>query len=221
MPNCDAPSLSRYKGAARCRCDGCRAANIAYMREYHKARIISGRRAMVPADRAREHLRRLRELGIGYKRAAELAGLSVSAMHTWRIANGRTQMVRRTTETALARRETLAIPQDVRDAVDERDRLHCRVCGKWLGDRRALHHVIYGGDARGMGGRRVHNVDEIVTVCWLPGDPKPGVQPCHERVHSNKHLWQPLLLEVARRRGITALQLRRWRVTRERRSSER
>jgi hypothetical protein len=103
MPNCDAPSLSRYKGVTRCRCDGCRAANIAYMAAYRKARIITGRAAMVPADRVREHLQRLREGGIGYRRAAELAGLSVSAMHTWRIANGRTQMVRRTTEAALLR----------------------------------------------------------------------------------------------------------------------
>lgn len=110
----------------------------------------------------------------------------------------------------LAVSETLAIPASVRAAVDERDGTHCRVCGKYLGERRALHHVVYGGDARGMGGRRVHNVDEIVTVCWVPGDPMSGVQSCHDRVHSNKHVWQPLLLEVARRRGVTALQLRRW-----------
>lgn len=116
-----------------------------------------------------------------------------------------------------ARRETLAIPAAIRDAVDERDQLHCRVCGKWLGDRRALHHVVYGGDARGMGGRRVHEVTEIVTVCWLPGDPLPGVPSCHERVHSNKSVWQPLLLAVAQRRGVTALQLRRWQKSRTRR----
>lgn len=101
--------------------------------------------------------------------------------------------------------ESLAIPDDVRRAVDERDHQCCRVCGKWLGDRRALHHVIYGGDARGMGGRRVHNVDEIVTVCWLPGDGD-----CHALVHSNKRLWQPVLLEVARRGGVTARQVLRW-----------
>jgi hypothetical protein len=106
--------------------------------------------------------------------------------------------------------ESLAIPTAVRAAVDERDQLTCRVCGKWLGDRRALHHIVYGGDERGMGGRRVHNVEEIVTVCWLPGDPENGLQPCHERVHSDKHMWQPLLLMAARRRGVTAIQLRRW-----------
>ena len=104
-----------------------------------------------------------------------------------------------------AKEESLAIPANVRSAVDERDGLSCRVCGKYLGDRRALHHVIYGGDARGMGGRRVHNVDEIATVCWLPGD-----NGCHELVHSNKRIWQPLLLAVLKRRSLTALQLKRW-----------
>lgn len=113
-------------------------------------------------------------------------------------------------ETALVARadateESLSIPVSVRQAVDLRDAMHCRVCGKYLGDRRALHHVIYGGDARGMGGRRVHNTAEIVTVCWLPGDGD-----CHQLVHSAKHVWQPLLLQVAQRPGITALQLQRW-----------
>lgn len=101
MSSCDAPSLSRYKGAMRCRCDGCREANLRYMREYHKSRIITGTSQTVAADRAREHLRRLRELGIGYRSAARLAGLSET--HVWRIANGRTRHVGRALETALLR----------------------------------------------------------------------------------------------------------------------
>lgn len=106
---------------------------------------------------------------------------------------------------AYAKEESLAIPTSVRAIVDARDAQTCRVCGKYLGDRRALHHIIYGGDERGMGGRRVHDPAEIVTVCWLPGDGD-----CHQLVHGSKKTWQPLLLEVARRSGITALQLRRW-----------
>lgn len=118
-----------------------------------------------------------------------------------------------------AREESLAIPLNVRQAVDERDEGHCRVCGKFLGERRALHHIVYGGDARGMGGRRVHDPAEIVTVCWLPGDPAPGMRPCHDLVHSNKRIWQPLLLSVAARKGVTAVQLQRWRERNNRRRS--
>ena len=71
-------------------------------------------------------------------------------------------------------RESLSIPTDVRAVVDERDQHFCRVCGEYLGpDRRALHHIVYGGDDVGMGGRRVHNPDQIITVGWLPG------QDCH------------------------------------------
>jgi hypothetical protein len=101
-------------------------------------------------------------------------------------------------------RETIAIPKDVRAAVDDRDQHHCRVCGKWLGDQRALHHILYGGDRQGMGGRRTHDLDNLITVCWMWGGN------CHDLVHSSKHLWQPLLLKVITIPGISALQLRRW-----------
>lgn len=114
-------------------------------------------------------------------------------------------------EGSRAERETRAVPAAVRDAVDERDQMHCRVCGKFLGERRAHHHIVYGGDDRGMGGRRVHNPAEIVTICSFPGDPDWGVRPCHDRVHNDKSYWQPLLLECAARPGVTALQLARWR----------
>jgi hypothetical protein len=112
----------------------------------------------------------------------------------------------------LARQETLAIPQAVRDAVDERDQRHCRVCGKYVGDERALHHIEFGGDQRGMGGRRIHDVDGIVTVCWMWGGN------CHDRVHRHKLLYQPILREVVKRPGLTALQLLRWRKRITRRS---
>lgn len=103
-----------------------------------------------------------------------------------------------------ALKETLAIPQAVRDAVDERDKGHCRVCGKYLGDERALHHIEFGGAARGMGGRRIHNVDEIVTVCWM------WAGNCHDLVHSRKAHYQPVLRQVVKHSGITAMQLIRW-----------
>jgi hypothetical protein len=103
-----------------------------------------------------------------------------------------------------ARKETLAIPAALREAVDERDHRHCRVCGKYLGDERALHHIRYGGSRQGMGGRREHDLTNLITVCWMWGGN------CHDLVHSNKSLWLPLLERTVAVPGVTALQLRRW-----------
>jgi hypothetical protein len=107
-------------------------------------------------------------------------------------------------ENTKAGKETLAIPQALRAEVDERDRHHCRVCGKWLGDTRALHHIRYGGDRQGMGGRRDHTLDNLITVCWMWGGN------CHDLVHSAKSLWLPLLERTIETPGVTAMQLRRW-----------
>lgn len=103
-------------------------------------------------------------------------------------------------------KETLDIPQHLRDAVDERDGGFCRLCGKYLAGRRAIHHIFYGGDLQGIGGRRSHYLDNLVSLCWLPGDSN-----CHQIAHSSKPMWQPLLAAVVTRPDrITALQLRRW-----------
>jgi 5-methylcytosine-specific restriction endonuclease McrA len=102
--------------------------------------------------------------------------------------------------------ETSAIPQSVRSQVDIRDKGICRFCGKFLGfNRRAIHHIRFGGDAQGMGGRRDHALDNLLTVCWLPGD-----NDCHGILHKDKPRWMELALEVAIRSGITVLQLERW-----------
>lgn len=103
-----------------------------------------------------------------------------------------------------AERETLTIPADLRAEVDERDQLHCRVCGKHLQDARALHHIHYGGSRQGMGGRRSHSLDNLISICWLWGGN------CHDLVHSDKNLWIPLLERTIVTPGVTAMQLRRW-----------
>ena len=107
-------------------------------------------------------------------------------------------------ENTKAGKETLAIPAAMRATVDERDGQHCRVCGKWLGEQRATHHIRYGGSRQGMGGRREHAVDNLITVCWMWGGN------CHDLVHSDKGLCQPLLQQLIVTPGVTALQLRRW-----------
>jgi 5-methylcytosine-specific restriction endonuclease McrA len=103
-------------------------------------------------------------------------------------------------------REAKDIPQKMRDAVDERDGGFCRMCGKFLGYRRAIHHINFGGDRQGMGGRRRHDLDNLISLCYLPGD-----NDCHQRAHSRKGHWQPLLEQtIAHPTRVTALQLSRW-----------
>ena len=94
--------------------------------------------------------------------------------------------------------ETKEIPARVRAEVYERDGGVCRVCGSY-GESLALHHIRY----RSEGG--LHVPDNLVSVHWMYA-PR-----CHELVHGNKRVWQPLLLEVAVTPGVTALQVRRWR----------
>jgi len=63
-----------------CRCDDCRAANRAAA-SHRDLQILYGRwQPYVDAEPAREHLRALSAAGIGWKRAAELAGLSTGAV---------------------------------------------------------------------------------------------------------------------------------------------
>lgn len=88
---------------------------------------------------------------------------------------------------------------EVRTAVIKRDDSSCRVCGRYL-EVPHVHHILFGGDRRGMGGKRLDVVEEMVVV-----DPR-----CHGLAHGRKLYWQPLLLEAARTPGVTALQLARW-----------
>ncbi|WP_051124631.1 hypothetical protein [Amycolatopsis benzoatilytica] len=62
-----------------CPCDVCREANNAYQRDRKRQRGY-GRAAYVDAEPACAHLRALGDAGIGWRRAAELAGLSTSVV---------------------------------------------------------------------------------------------------------------------------------------------
>lgn len=105
-----------------------------------------------------------------------------------------------------AKKETAEIPQAMRVAVDERDGGYCRMCGRYLGGRRAIHHIFFGGDLQGMGGRRRHDLDNLVSLCWLPWDGG-----CHMKAHADKGLWQPLLhAAITSKRRTTAYQLARY-----------
>lgn len=104
-----------------------------------------------------------------------------------------------------AREETLSIPPFVRKLVDRRDRGWCRMCGKYVGNRRAIHHIEFGGDKVGMGGRRKHDLKKLISLCWQPGD-----NDCHQRAHAEKDKWQRLLLQALKTPNrVTAFQLLR------------
>lgn len=114
---------------------------------------------------------------------------------------------------ATGREETLAISPWCRTMVDRRDRGWCRMCGKYIGNRRAIHHIMFGGDKVGMGGRRKHRPENLISLCWLPGDNN-----CHQRAHAEKSKWQPLLLRCLKTPNrVTAFALlRREEAARER-----
>jgi hypothetical protein len=95
-----------------------------------------------------------------------------------------------------AQAETKAVPAAVRAAVLERDGHSCRVCGSYAKEP-AVHHISY----RSEGG--LHVVENLVTVHWMY-EPR-----CHERAHADKGLWQPLLAEVVKHDGMTAMGLLR------------
>jgi transcriptional regulator with XRE-family HTH domain len=63
----------------KCGCDVCRKANTAYGRHQARQRAY-GRPAYIDAEPARAHLRALGDAGIGWRRAAELAGLGTAVV---------------------------------------------------------------------------------------------------------------------------------------------
>lgn len=108
---------------------------------------------------------------------------------------------------ASGEKETLQIPASMRVEVDARDGGICRFCGQFVGGARALHHARFGGgDGPGMGGRRIHEVGNLVTVGWF------GEHDCHSILHGRKLFWLPYVLRAIESPGVTVLQLRRWEV---------
>ncbi len=95
------------------------------------------------------------------------------------------------------REETLSVSARVRAQVLERDASTCRFCGGHV-SQPALHHVRY----KSEGG--TNTADNLITVHWM------YTPRCHERLHANKRLWQPLALQVLNEPGVSILQLQRW-----------
>lgn len=86
-------------------------------------------------------------------------------------------------------------PTAVRMRVITRDGARCRFCGLRRGDH--LHHINYRSEGVD------HQEHNLISLC----------HECHDRVHSNKRVWKPLLLGVIwltyQRRPVTVLALQR------------
>lgn len=95
------PHGVRAKYALGCRCMLCRAANARYETERAHQRAIGNSNGLVDASRAREHMARLSNLGVG--RHSVQAACDVSESILWAIISGeRTQIRKRTEERILA-----------------------------------------------------------------------------------------------------------------------
>ncbi len=64
----------------RCRCEECKAARAAYERNRQRKTAYGQWDVRVDAARARDHLRRLADAGVGYKRVAVIAGVTASTL---------------------------------------------------------------------------------------------------------------------------------------------
>lgn len=92
----DKPHGTRMKYRGGCRCDECRKANSAYENERQKARRAGDWNGIVPADRARAHLRKLARVGVGRNIVAQCSGVARSIVHA--IRHGQVKRIRARTE---------------------------------------------------------------------------------------------------------------------------
>lgn len=68
--------------------------------------------------------------------------------------------------------------------VMQRDGKRCRMCGDATKNRLHVHHIRYRSEYQDD----PHNERNLLTLCLV----------CHDRIHSNKKHWQPVLLELIR-----------------------
>lgn len=93
------PHGTRLRCLAGCRCLPCRSARSRYESERQRLVAEGITNRIVPAARARAHLRKLSRLGVGYKTVADVAGVACSIVAG--IRSGRRRNCREETERAI------------------------------------------------------------------------------------------------------------------------
>jgi urease accessory protein UreE len=89
----------RLRYIAGCRCADCRRANSAYESARQKARAAGDWNGLVPAEKARDHLKQLSELGVGRRSVAAASDVADSVLTE--IIAGRKLKIRARTERAI------------------------------------------------------------------------------------------------------------------------
>jgi len=90
------PHGDRLRYMAGCKCFKCRRSNSDYERQRQAARLAGDWNGIVPADRARAHLRKLARAGVGRRAVGDATDISDSILHE--IRHGRRLRVRARTE---------------------------------------------------------------------------------------------------------------------------
>jgi hypothetical protein len=87
---------TRVRYVSGCRCDACRAANTAYIRELVREKRAGNGNPAVSAERARAHLEGLSRQGVGRRSVADTADVSETVLS--QIKSGARQSIRKETE---------------------------------------------------------------------------------------------------------------------------
>ena len=95
----DRPHGDRLRYMAGCKCMLCRAANSRYETERMAARKAGDWNGLVPARKAKTHLKKLSRAGVGYKTVSAACGVAASIL--FKIRSGKKKTIRLRTETRI------------------------------------------------------------------------------------------------------------------------
>jgi len=81
-------------------------------------------------------------------------------------------------------KKRITVSKETYNIVIQRDNYSCRLCGStnWL----QLHHILYRSERKDL----INDIDNCIMLC----------ENCHRTVHSNKKKWQPILLEMNKKK---------------------
>jgi len=80
----------------------------------------------------------------------------------------------------------IIVTKEIYNKVYERDKGCCRLANITCNGRLELHHIVYRSENKNL----INELSNCIMLCNRH----------HRLVHSNKHLWQPILKEIIERK---------------------